>query len=142
MENLIVNSRENQANNRERFKKKKIFFNYMPLNIFKWFTENFLSAMVWMIYDQHYRLYHKICITKKLFIYSLCVSISNRSAERNGEVFFLPIGISFISILAPSLRGGIFRLLPKSATCQRKEMYLGCRDIIWNSEYAKYIQIN
>ena len=43
---------------------------------------------------------------------------------------FLPGGISFISTLAPSLRGGIFKLLPKSATCQRKEMYLGFSDII------------
>jgi hypothetical protein len=50
------------------------------------------------------------------FIVSMhCVIIEN----------ILPGGISFISTLAPSLRGGIFRLLPKSATCQRKEMYLG-----------------
>lgn len=45
-------------------------------------------------------------------------------------IVYLPGGISFISTLAPSLRVGIVNMLPKSATCQRKDIYLGCSDII------------
>lgn len=59
----------------------------------------------------------------------LCGGISFISTLTDWIVY-LPGGISFMSILAPSLRAGIVNALPKSATCQRKDIYLGCSDII------------
>lgn len=77
------------------------------------------------------------------YLMYLSTSKGKRIGGGGGEsqTIFLPGGISFISILAPSLRGGIFRLLPKSAICQRKDMYLGCSDIIWNTENKKDFSI-